>query len=383
MIIVADENMTGLSDSFGRHAELRLFAGRALDRTTLRGAEALLVRSVTPVNAALLAGTDIRFVGSATIGTDHLDTDWLDARGIRWAAAPGCNADAAAQYTLGMIALAAQKRGISLQESTVAIIGHGNVGSRLHKLLDALTVEVLVNDPPLADSGALEGVDLNTALEADIVTLHVPLTRSGRWPTWRMLEATALSRMRPGSLLVNAARGDIVDGPALLDALRTERIYAAFDVWPGEPEPDLELVRHCTVASPHVAGYSVEGKQRGTRMIHRAWLAWATRERGLSPPLRPGVATVGDTVARGLTWDSSESLESLLIKTTGVAEDDRRMRSGGQIDAKRFDLLRKAHSPRHEYSRIRISPPANPGTPSQGFGGERLSLLRRLGFQTA
>jgi erythronate-4-phosphate dehydrogenase len=399
MYLLADENMTGLEETFGRHCPLRRAPGRAMTRATLENAEVLLVRSVTRVDAQLLQGSDVRFVGSATIGTDHLDTTWLEQSGIRWAAAPGCNADAAAQYTLGMLLLAAQRLGFTLGEQRVAIVGHGNVGSRLHRLLDCLGVEVLVCDPPLAATGALRSVTLEEALEADVVSLHVPLTRDGPCPTWQMINHSTLSRMRPGALLINAARGDVVDGAALLHAQTTGHLSTALDVWPNEPAIDPALLAASTVASPHVAGYSVEGKLRGTQMIYADWLAWSglaedatellLREHGNDRNTGVGFAPSDDTGAGEVAAVSTlkfpvedpESLEALIIRATRVAGDDARMRAAKPSDPASFDPLRRAHAPRHEFSSLSVSganPALHPRLRALGFKVDVASLSREV-----
>jgi len=273
--IVIDRNIRGAETTFGRHGSLRVMDGRAIRRADLADADLLIVRTATRVDRDLLHGTPVRFVGTTSIGTDHFDIPYLDAAGIAWANAPGCNADSAAEYTLAMIWLACQRLGRSLAGSRAGIVGRGNVGSRTLRLLHTLGVDVVANDPPLADAGVTGLVSLNEALECDIVCLHVPLTRDGPYPTWRMIDPRALARLRDGALLVNAARGDVVDGPALRSALERGRMHAALDVWPGEPQLDPQLLRRTVVATPHVAGYSDDGKRNGTRMVYEAFCAWS------------------------------------------------------------------------------------------------------------
>ena len=219
MKAVADQNMAELDATFARHLELRLEAGRTLTDSDLTGAEVLLVRSVTRVDEGLLAGSGVRFVGTATIGTDHLDTEWLDRHGIAWASAPGCNADAAAQYTLAMILLACRRLGKNPRKLSVGVIGHGNVGRRLRAVAETLGMSCLVRDPPLAAEGVLPDVSLSAVLDRDVVCLHTPLTRDGPWPTAGMIDADAIDAMPEGALLVNSARGGVVVESALRDAL--------------------------------------------------------------------------------------------------------------------------------------------------------------------
>ncbi|MEE4173335.1 MAG: 4-phosphoerythronate dehydrogenase [Xanthomonadales bacterium] len=353
MKAVVDENIANLDTTFARHLDLRLLPGRQISASDLKDAEVLLVRSVTRVDEALLAGSRVRFVGTATIGTDHLDTRYLDAAGIAWASAPGSNADAAAQYTLGMIFLACRRLQRDLLALRVGVIGHGNVGRRLHTLLDALGIACVVRDPPLATRGILPAVSRETVLACDVVCLHVPLTHDGAWPTVGMVDADALACMPAGALLVNSARGGVIVESALQAALDEGKVHAALDVWPQEPAIAPALLEATTVASPHVAGYSLEGKARGTRMIYDAFLAW----QGDRPAPESG-ATVERRPAEHLDLRSAgDPVADAVITATRVARDDERMRRAAPLDSTTFDALRRAHAPRHEFQRIAVKAP--------------------------
>jgi erythronate-4-phosphate dehydrogenase len=343
--IVIDRNIRGAEDTFGHHGELVPMDGRAIRKHHLVDADILVIRTATRADAELLSGTPVRFVGTTSIGTDHLDIPWLEAQGIRWSNAPGCNADSAAQYTLAMIHLACQRLGRDLADQRVGIIGRGNVGSRLQRLLDALGVETAANDPPLADRGVDGLVSRAEALACDIVSLHVPLTRNGPYPTWRMTDAEQLARMPQGGLLVNAARGNVVDGTALLDAVGEGRVHAALDVWPGEPDLDPELLQRTVVATPHVAGYSDDGKRNGTYMVYDAFCEWS----GQSPHPRghdPGRQSLAIT-------EPGRALEQVLEATCFVQRHDRAMRalveSTPDSIAPAFDRLRKDYPYRRDF----------------------------------
>ncbi len=370
MRAVADENLAALADTFGRALDTTTLPGRAIRREHLVDAEVLLVRSVTRVNAELLDGTPVRFVGSATIGADHLDTDWMDANGIHWATAPGCNADAAAQYTLGMMVLACQRLGRDLRQQRVGVFGRGNVGGRLVALLDALGVEVVACDPPLAAQGETGLVTPRQALGADIVSLHTPLTRSGRWPTAGMIDANAIASMPHGVLLVNAARGDIVARGPLLEALARRRLRAALDTWPGEPDIRSMSLDSITVATPHVAGYSRQGKRRGTAMIHQAWQRWA--ETPLRVETKVSVDEIHDVEPPS---SATDVVESAILSVTRIIGDDARMREIQPVSDERFDALRRDYVPRQEFAACRVRLPVdNP---------DARQTLARLGFQVA
>jgi len=368
MIAIADDNLADLTGTFGACLEVRPLPGRAIGPDDLGEAEVLLVRSVTRVDEALLGRSRVRFVGTATIGTDHLDTDWLDAAGITWAHAPGCNADAAAQYALAHLFLAARRLGRDWRALRVGLLGHGNVGSRLRRLLDALGLVTVVRDPPMAAAGVLPERALEDVLACDVVSLHVPLTHGGAWPTAGLIDAAALARLPQGALLVNTARGGVVDGEALDDALAAERIHAALDVWPNEPRIDPRLLAATTTASPHVAGYSVEGKHRGTRQIFEAFLRWADRT---SPPgPKPGAAAPTQTLTIG---PEADPVAAAVIACTGIEADDERLRTAGPVEPAVFDRLRRAHLPRHEFASVCLRAPE--------AANDAVEALDALGFR--
>jgi erythronate-4-phosphate dehydrogenase len=366
--IVVDRNIRGAEVTFGRHGELVQMDGRDIRKPDLEGADLLIIRTATKANAELLDGTAVRFVGTTSIGTDHLDIPWLEQQGIAWSNAPGCNADSAAQYTLAMMWLACARLGRKLEEQRVGIIGRGNVGSRLQKLLQALAVETVANDPPLADEGEKGLVSQAEALACDVVTLHVPLTRDGPYPTLRMIGAEQLARMPSGALLVNAARGDVVDGPALLDAVRSSGTHAALDVWPGEPLLNPELLEHAVVATPHVAGYSDDGKRNGTWIVYEAFCEWS----GVSPVTRQGFESgrlsLSITNAEGAL---TEALQSACFVEVHDRALKKLSRLGTEEIARGFDQLRKEYPFRRDFHGWDVS----------CTNREAAAMLMRLGFE--
>ena len=351
MNIVVDQNIRAAEATFGAHASLRFMDGRAIRNEHLRDAEALLVRTATRVDETLLRGTPVGFVGTTSIGTDHMDIAWLGRQGIAWANAPGCNADAAAQYTLAMAWLACERLDRELAGLAAGVIGCGNVGSRVCTLFRALGMSVVANDPPLTDAGVEGLVTLDEALARDIVCLHVPLTRSGPYPTHRFIGREQLGRMRPGALLLNTARGDVVHGDALLGELRSGRLHAALDVWPGEPLIDAALLEATTVATPHVAGYSDDGKRQGTLMVYAAFCAWAGLT-PVAPPEPPGAAPRLHVEA------GKNALPQAMDAACFVRRHDAAMRllTGLSIErrAQEFDRLRREYPPRRDFQAWRI-----------------------------
>jgi erythronate-4-phosphate dehydrogenase len=349
--ILVDRNIRAAEATFGAHARLRFMDGRAIRREHLLDVGALLVRTATRVDAALLDGTAVGFVGTTSIGTDHMDLDSLARKGIAWANAPGCNADSAAQYTLAMAWLACERLGLDLRGLSAGIVGCGNVGSRARALFRALGMQVVACDPPLADAGMSGLVSLDEALGQDVVSLHVPLTRDGPYPTVRFIGREELSRMKPGALLINTARGDVIDGRALRASLQSKRLHTALDVWPGEPEIDVALLEAVTVATPHVAGYSDDGKRRGTLMVYAAFCAWAGVA-PVEPPAAPDQPPVLHIAA------GEAVLSRALDAACFVRRHDSAMRAladlAPEIRAREFDRLRRDYPPRRDFQAWRI-----------------------------
>jgi len=367
MKILIDGNITAAQNIFQPHGEVVKMDGRQIRRRHLESVDALIIRSVTRVNAELLEGTPVRFVGTTTIGTDHLEIAWLDDHDIAWASAPGCNADSAAQYTLAMIWLACERLGVELAELSAGVIGRGNVGSRVLRLLNALGVATVANDPPLEQDGEPGLVSLEEALAQDIVCLHVPLVKAGPYPTVQLMDAGALDRIRPGGLLVNTARGAVVDGDSLKRKLTAGRLYAALDVWPNEPRLDGELVKATTVATPHVAGYSDDGKYNGARQIYRAFCRWAGEAECPLPPVPGGQRALWLVPGR-------DAVSQVLEATCFVREHDQAMRKLADLppDAlpMEFDRLRLEYPSRRDFRAWQV----------HGVRPEDESMLRQLGF---
>ncbi len=263
MRILADENIPVVDAFFADQGSIRRLPGRAIDRAALAEVDVLLVRSVTEVSRAALAGSPVRFVGTCTIGTDHLDLDYFAEAGIAWSSAPGCNARGVVDYVLGCLLAMAEVRGADLAERTYGVVGAGQVGGRLVEVLRGLGWKVLVCDPPRqAREPDGEFVSLERLLaEADVISLHTPLNRDGEHPTRHLLDEPRLAALRPGTWLVNASRGAVVDNQALRRLLEGGAdLEVALDVWEGEPQADPELAARCLIATPHIAGYSLEGK---------------------------------------------------------------------------------------------------------------------------
>lgn len=359
MLIVADENIPLLDAFFAGFGEIRRYPGRAIDSACVRDADVLLVRSVTQVDRALLEGSTVRFVGTCTIGTDHLDLDYFEQAGIRWSSAPGCNARGVVDYVLGSLLTLGELDGVDLAKRTYGVVGAGEVGRRLVEVLRGLGWSVLVCDPPRQAREGGDYVDLERILaECDVISLHTPLTRSGEHATWHLLDRERLARLRPGAWLINASRGPVVDNSALRELLLArDDVQAVLDVWEGEPQVDLALADLCILATPHIAGYSLDGKQRGTAQIYQAFCAWRGEPEqvklvDLLP--RPWLAQLSLEAETDPAW----ALATLCRAVYDPRRDDADFRRSLSRDPGKqraaFDLLRKQYPARREIEGLAV-----------------------------
>ncbi|WXL27472.1 4-phosphoerythronate dehydrogenase PdxB [Ectopseudomonas mendocina] len=273
MQIVADENIPLLDEFFAGFGNIRRLPGRSIDAASVADADVLLVRSVTNVDRALLQSSPVKFVGTCTIGTDHLDIPYFDEAGITWSSAPGCNARGVVDYVLGSMMVLAERQAADLSARTYGVVGVGQVGGRLVNVLKGLGWRVLVCDPLRQAAEGGDFVSLQQVLdECDVISLHTPLERAGDHPTYHLLNAERLAALKPGCWLINSSRGPVVDNQALRALLPVRPdLQVVLDVWEGEPQADVELAALCQITTPHIAGYSLDGKLRGTEQIYQAY----------------------------------------------------------------------------------------------------------------
>lgn len=349
MKIVADQNMPLVKTLFSQFGDVELLPGREISRQTIGDAEILLVRSVTEVNRSLLENSSVRFVGSATAGSDHIDKQYLADRGIQFAYAPGCNAQAVVEYVLSVICCLSP----TWQHKRVGILGCGNVGRRLYECLEALNIPTLVYDPFLDSASHPDLCSFNEVLACDIITVHTPLTKLGAYPTYHLFNSAVLDQIQPSTLLINTSRGEVVDNLALKNKLLEDSsLRVALDVWEGEPEIDLQLLNLVTLATPHIAGYSDEGKIKGTRMLFDAVQA-------RYPHL---VQYQGDDLIEQEGAQlalSPNNIEQSILACYRVANDDQNFRqavTNSQLSVSEvFDRFRKNYPQRREFSHYRVS----------------------------
>jgi erythronate-4-phosphate dehydrogenase len=271
MKIVADENILSFLGKKPKGIHWVLKPGRTITPLDVVDADALLVRSITRVDAALLADSSVKFVATATSGTDHLDLDWLAAQGISVIDAAGANANAVAEYVLAALAELILEDDLALWDKTVAVVGVGHVGSVLIKKLRALGVYCIACDPLHQRIRDIDYVDLDQALQADIICLHTPLNKEGPYATFNMINEKRLKTMNRDAVLINAGRGDVIDNTALLAHLqRFPDARVVLDVWANEPRPSAQLLARVFVGTPHIAGYSMEAKMSARQCVIKA-----------------------------------------------------------------------------------------------------------------
>ena len=356
MKLIVDENIAFPKEVFSQFGEVTLCGGRKITNELLRDADSLIVRSITKVDKNLLENTKVKFVGTATIGTDHIDLSYLKEKGIAFADAQGCNANSVAEYVFTALSKIAVERKLSLKEMSIGVIGVGNVGSKVVNFAETIGLKVLKNDPPKERAGIGSGyVSLDEALGADVVTFHVPLNKEGIDKTFHLLDEKRLNGLKEGAILFNTSRGPVVDNSALLGLIDKKDLTVVLDVWEGEPRINTELLKKVYAGTPHIAGYSYEGKVNGTKMIYDALCNFTGQQAQWKPKLP-------DVENKEITFPGKGSLEEKLYyifnKIYDIDLDDEKMRQLIYMDAetggKYFDELRKTYPLRREFNNYSI-----------------------------
>ncbi len=368
--ILVDENMPYARELFSRIGDVVPVPGRPLPQEQLQDADALMVRSVTKVNAALLAGTPVKFVGTATAGTDHIDESSLTEAGVAFSAAPGCNAIAVVEYVFSSLLYLAERDGFSLRDRTVGIVGVGNVGGRLQKRLAAWGVKTLLCDPPRAEHGDNEAfLSLEeVAAQADVLTFHTPLIKQGAHKTLHMADSALLLGLKSDAIVINACRGEVVDNSALTEVLKTRQdLSVVLDVWEPEPELSLELLDLVDIGTAHIAGYTLEGKARGTTQVFEAWTAFIGQAQQVALSTLLPAPDIGRITLQGEL--DQATLKRLVHLVYDVRRDDALLRHVAAQPGE-FDRLRKQYQERREWSSLEVLCD-NP---------DAAELLQRLGF---
>lgn len=372
MKIIADEAIPFLRGVLEPYSEILYLPAGSIDRATVRDADALLIRTRTRIDSNLLEGSSVKFVGTATIGTDHMDYEWCGANGVLCVNAPGCNASSVQQYIAASLFTISLEKNFSLRGKTLGIIGAGNVGQKVEKLGRLLGMRVLLNDPPRErKEGKGNFVSVNDILrESDIITLHVPYTNEGADRTENLINGENLLWMKKGAWLINTSRGGVVEEKALKEALiRKNLAGSVMDVWEHEPVVDPDLIKSAFIATPHIAGYSQDGKANGTAIVVRKLAQFAGFPLvnwfpdGVPAPEQPIIYP--DPVTNGIMQITGEAV----LKTYPIRNDDIRFRDNPEM----FEYQRNNYPVRREFPGYTIE--------LSGMDEELVSILGGLGFR--
>jgi erythronate-4-phosphate dehydrogenase len=355
------------SEAFSTLGEVVVLPDRKIRSADLTDADALVIRSKTRVDSALLGGTAVRFVGTATAGFDHIDPDAVARAGAVWTAAPGCNADSVAEYVAAALLRLSHRTVRPLAGLTLGIVGVGQVGSRVARVANALGMRALLNDPPRRrnepDNASLVSLD-ETLAGADIVTLHVPLSEDGPDATRNLAGAAFFDRLKPGAWFFNASRGEVTHEPSLRNALESGRISrVVLDVFDREPEIAPDLVLRADLATPHIAGYSTDGKLKGTLQVYQE----ACRGFGRPAIWNPAEGDTPAPTPRIEVDPGSERIEVALDRIVSrvyeIESDDAPLRAaagkGPETLTSEFERLRKTYPDRREFvhTTVRLATP--------------------------
>lgn len=351
MIIVVDQNIPFAERALGQFGRVVTIPGREITKGSIADAEVLIVRSVTKVDRSLLEGTSIRFVGTATNGVDHIDLDYLQRRNIPFVNAAGTNANAVAQYVIAALLLLRRRGRTPIAGTSLGIVGVGAIGSRLKDYADALGMKTVGYDPPrqLGDSG-FAGSGLEAVFNCEVVSLHVPLTERGPYPTHRMVDQAFLGSLRDGAIMINTSRGGVVHSEPLVAWLKKGRGCGVLDVWEGEPSVPSELIELTEIATPHIAGYTLDARIAGTRAMAEGIAGWLGMESNWTGDdcLEPIDADL--TIDGGDLDRISERIRTIY----DIEGDDRRLRKLLEFDEndrrRGFDQLRRDYPVRREWS---------------------------------
>ena len=319
MKVIVDNKIPFIREAVEQVADEVVYApGNAFTPELVKDADALIIRTRTRCDRSLLEGSQVRFIATATIGFDHIDTEYCRQAGIQWANAPGCNAPSVAQYLHSALLLLQMKRDKPLAGLTMGIVGVGHVGSIVAEVATDMGLKVMLNDPPREDAEGPGRYRPLSALaeECDLLTFHVPLVHDGKYPTFHLADETFFRMLRRRPVFINTSRGEVADTQALLSALDEGLVSdAVIDVWEHEPDIDRTLLQKAFIGTPHIAGYSADGKANASRMA----LTALCRFFGIKPdfhivppkPLNPVITAATETEAYLQMYDPRRDSDAL------------------------------------------------------------------------
>jgi erythronate-4-phosphate dehydrogenase len=373
--LIVDENIAFAEKAFNQFGNVILLSGREITNSTLKDADILIVRSITNVSKELLKNTGVKFVGTATIGTDHIDLEHLKVNNIYFADAKGCNAYSVAEYIVAALLNFAERFDFSLQDKSIGIVGVGNVGSKVTRFAEALGMKVLLNDPPLKRHGENKNfVELAEILKCDIITLHTPLNLNGVDKTYHLFDKSNLNKLKDGAILINSSRGAVVKNLDLINAIDKKNLKVVLDVWENEPDFNEDLLNEVLIATPHIAGYSYEGKVKGTKMVYESLCKYLNEEITFDFKLDTPPNSI-------LHFEDETNIESalnrLISKIYSIKNDDDKMKKSYIMNMQErieyFDLQRKNYPIRREFDNYSID--------SEKLSKRTKDILEKLRFK--
>ena len=371
MKIVIDDKIPYIRGAFEGVAEVAYLPGSKTTQEVVKDADAIVTRTRTNCNEHLLSGSSVKFIATATIGYDHIDTDYCDNAGIKWTNAPGCNSKSVEQYIASTLMVLSEKKNLQLKDLCMGVVGVGNVGSKVARICHLLGMKVLLNDPPRERSeGSSAFVSLKQITdEADIITLHVPLNMKGEDATFHLGDETFFSELKRKPILINSCRGEVVNTLSVKSALKKGHISAfVCDCWENEPSIDLELLALTEIATPHIAGYSKDGKAIGTQMsvqaishfFHLGLDNW--QPSGVEPPANPVFELDGTRLSE------QEIISKAILSTYDIRNDDQAFRK----NPAQFEQLRGDYPTRREFPSFTIV--------AKNVSEGTLEILKKIGF---
>ncbi len=372
MKIIADEKIPFLKNVLEPFADIKYYPGIQINRDKVKDADALIIRTRTLCNADLLDGSKVKYIVSATIGFDHIDTEYCKKNNIVWTNAPGCNSTSVMQYIASAITLFAKEKDIDLSKRTLGVVGVGNVGKKIVRLAEILGIPVVLNDPPRARAESSCGfVSLDGILrEADIISLHVPLIHEGEDCTYHMINERFLNCLNKGTLLLNSSRGEVIDTLNLKRQLQRGLPESlVLDVWENEPDIDMDLLCESFIVTPHIAGYSADGKANGTKMAVQALSRHFNMGIDDWEPENIPIPENCEVNYDGRNKNFQEIVTDLFLHAYNIKNDDKALRNS----ANDFELLRNNYPLRREFLAYNLK--------MKNVSDEYKIRLMKLGFQ--
>ena len=372
MKIIIDDKIPYIRGAFENVAEVVYLPGSKTTPEVVKDADAIVTRTRTICNEKLLAGSSVKYIATATIGYDHIDTDYCYAAGIKWTNAPGCNSKSVEQYIASTLMVLAERKNLQLKDMCIGVVGVGNVGSKVARICVIFGMKVLLNDPPrerAEGSGEFVSID-KIKEEADIITLHVPLNMKGEDATFHLGNEAFLNSLKRNPILINSCRGEVIETSAVKNALKSGKISGfVCDCWENEPDIDLVLLNMTELATPHIAGYSKDGKATGTQMSVQAISNFFNLElnnwqpSGVEPPANPVIKIDGTGLSE------QEILSKAILHTYDIRNDDQLLRA----DTSNFEQQRGDYPVRREFPAFSIK--------ASNIDNKILKKLKDLGFK--